>query len=715
MSVKGKLIASFAAITLFSVFVGAIGLFAFKQIETTFTEIVDVRLPEMELAQELAAQSQAVISTAPLMLTARTPEKKDEVYAVMDGIIENLFDTTEKLRGMLGDTPEINQIDSFVLQLGESVDSMDASVGGLISSRNALDEQLAKLRKTSGEYQKTLSILERFSIGGIKSTSDRSKKLKSDLEKDPSQLEGKAKEAADILFQMTKAVSDQAPVQKLKELGEKLTGILLGAATDTDVGRLEVVSGRTEIIIKDIPKHLEGFNDRVKETYGKHIESYKEVSSGEKSIPALRKATLEAESKLNSEFEVARGFAAQLNDNVTNVLLVAKNGISDSQLAARTNMKQLSLVIYAAMAISALVSLLILWFIVMRNLLRRLARLQDSMTELSEGNLNTEIPSGRRDELGAMAGTVEVFRENALQVKRLEDEQKEQERQAQAEKKRAMEKLATDFESSVGAVLESVNDAIVDMREEANAMLSTAENTNSEAGAVRNSSSSASENVQAVATAAEELSASISEISSQVSQAASTASNAVSESEKSNEMVKKLAKSAEKVGEVVQLISDIAEQTNLLALNATIEAARAGDAGKGFAVVANEVKSLASQTAKATEEISTQMGGIQSATGQAVSSIQGIGQVISRINEISAGISAAVEEQGAATNEIAGSVQQAAMGTDNVTSSIGNVTDAAGKTGESAKHVLDLANRANEQVAALRSQVNNFLSNIRAA
>ena len=716
MSVKGKLITSFAVITLLAVFVGGTGLFAFRQIEKSFTDIVQVSLPEMKLAQSLSAKSQAVISTAPLMLTANNLEEKAEIYASMEAIISSLNETVTQLRDQVGETEEISRIEGLVTDLSSAVDKMDESLGIYITARDSLGEQHQALNKMMKDYQKTLDILSQISVSEIKSSTDRSTKLQGELGTDKSKMKEKGDVASELLFRLTTATTAMVPVQTLKDAGEKIQALLLSSVTENDPAKLDVVSVRSSILTNTISKNLEGFNDRVKKTYNGYRETLVAMSKGDNSFPTLRLQAINAEQQMTENFTSARDIGAQLNDLVSTLLAGSEDGIATAETSALSNMDKMSKVIMAAMAVSAIVSVLILWIVVMRNLLRRLARLQDSMSELSNGNLDANIPSGAtKDELGSMAKTVEVFRDNALQVKKLEEEQRAQERQAEEQKQQAMRKLASDFQSSVGSVLEAVNSAITEMRDEANAMLSTAENTNEEANAVSSASSSASENVQAVATAAEQLSASITEISGQVSQAAGTASNAVQESEKSNAMIQELAKSAEKVGEVVQLISDIAEQTNLLALNATIEAARAGDAGKGFAVVANEVKSLASQTARATEEISGQMSGIQSATGHAVQSIEGIGKVISQINEISAGISAAVEQQGAATNEIAGSVQQAAMGTDNVNSSIGNVTDAAGRTGESARHVVELANKADTQVVQLKRQVDQFLSSIQTA
>ena len=351
-----------------------------------------------------------------------------------------------------------------------------------------------------------------------------------------------------------------------------------------------------------------------------------------------------------------------------------------------------------------------------RSIAHPVVDMTSAMRELAEGDLEAEIPAQNRgDEIGDMSGAVQVFKENAIRVKEMVAEQEEAEKRAEVEKRAAMNKLADDFESAIGGVVQQVSSASTEMQASSESMAATAAQTTQQSSAVAAASEEASANVETVASAAEELSSSIAEISRQVAQASEIAGNAVSEAETTNAKVQGLAEAANKIGEVVALITDIADQTNLLALNATIEAARAGDAGKGFAVVASEVKNLANQTAKATDEIGTQISGIQTSTQEAVTAIEAIGKTIGAIDEVAAGIASAVEEQGAATQEIARNVEQAAAGTQEVSSNIGGVNQAANDTGAAATQIQSAASELSQQSETLRIEVDKFLANVRAA
>jgi methyl-accepting chemotaxis protein len=338
-----------------------------------------------------------------------------------------------------------------------------------------------------------------------------------------------------------------------------------------------------------------------------------------------------------------------------------------------------------------------------------------AMKRLADKDWKVEIPArGRKDEIGSMAAAVEIFKQAGIDNEKMSAEQ-EKARLAQLKRTEAINELTKAFDAKVSAALQTVSGATTELESSSNSMSATAEETSKQASAVAASSDEASSNVQTVASAAEELSASIGEISRQVTQSSEVAKKAVEEASKTNATVQGLAEAAQKIGEVVNLINDIAGQTNLLALNATIEAARAGEAGKGFAVVASEVKSLANQTAKATEDIGRQISAIQGATSDAVTAIQGIGKTIEEIAKIASTIAAAVEEQGSATQEIARNVQQASAGTRDVSSNISGVTKAASETGQMAGQVKSAAGELATQTEMLRTEVDRFLAGVRAA
>jgi len=355
-------------------------------------------------------------------------------------------------------------------------------------------------------------------------------------------------------------------------------------------------------------------------------------------------------------------------------------------------------------------------FLTARSIATPLVRMTGSMRQLAEGDLETEIPArDRRDEIGEMSTAVQVFKDNAIRNKELEAEQEEQKRRAEKEKRDLMNRLADDFDSNVGGIVETVSSSSQELQAAAEAMASISEETSSQATAVAAASEEATTNVQTVATASEEMSQSINEINDQVLAASNATRTAVEEVDRTSDEMKTLAETANKIGEVVAMISDIAEQTNLLALNATIESARAGEAGKGFAVVASEVKGLAGQTAQATEEITRHIEQVQGATQQAVQSMDGIGDVVRKVDEISGAIAAAMDQQGSATQEIARNVQEAASGTQEVSENISGVNSASQEAGSASSQVMSAASELSEMANKLKVQVAEFISEVRAA
>jgi methyl-accepting chemotaxis protein len=436
-----------------------------------------------------------------------------------------------------------------------------------------------------------------------------------------------------------------------------------------------------------------------------------------KEFSAATREAIEAEAAKKELVDVkALPVANQILELMHTALEIAARNAEEAKTLATTELgraNRLSLVMATVVMLSLLGSVVFTFVDVSRPLMR----LNAALGKMAAGELNIEIPGANRgDEVGDLAKTVIVIRENAEQKAKDEAEAKVNQDHYAAERRKAdMIKLADTFETAVGEIVEIVSSASTELEASAGMLSSTAERGEELATMVAAASEEASTNVESVASATEEMASSVNEISRQVQQSARMATEAVDQARVTNDRVSALSKAAARIGDVVELINNIAGQTNLLALNATIEAARAGEAGRGFAVVASEVKALAEQTAKATGEIGEQITGIQAATEESVGAIKEISGTIERLSEISSTIAAAVEEQGAATQEISRNVQQAARGTQRVSSHITDVQRGAGETGSASSQVLSAAQSLSGNSNRLKLEVRKLLDSIRAA
>ncbi|WP_438345384.1 CHASE3 domain-containing protein [Methylorubrum populi] len=417
---------------------------------------------------------------------------------------------------------------------------------------------------------------------------------------------------------------------------------------------------------------------------------------------------IEASGAGKSAMDAVRKAAAEIASSETGLLEVRAATVKDAAASSRF---AVGAGFVALLVVAGLGIMLLNGFVS-----RPVRRMTGLMSRLAEGDASVEIPfRERREEVGAMAGAVQVFKDNLIRTRALEEETALARAGAEAQRKAAMREMADNFERAVSSIVGAVSSAATELQATAESMAGTAAQTAGQSSAAAAAAEEAATNVGTVAAAAEELGASVQEIARQVTGSTSLAQKAVVEAEGTAQLVQDLSAAAAKIGDVVGLISTIAGQTNLLALNATIEAARAGEAGRGFAVVAAEVKELANQTARATDEISGQIGQVQSITGQAVTAIADIATRIREIDGLAGTIAAAVEEQGAATQEIVRNVSEASAGTGAVTGNVASVASAAEETGAAASQVLTSASELSRQSEHLDGQVRHFLQTIRAA
>jgi methyl-accepting chemotaxis protein len=640
----------------------------------------------------------------------------------------------------------VSQLTSIQSQVGKMTALSENTVRALQVSANLHAIRRAILRynfdadepsfKESGERE--TQTIELLKAAGKATLSEERRKSYSGLESNVLALRGKREELGDAVHKITAARASLFSVgDELAANATKLVEVARGTAerpvamvaVNLNTAVLSVRIANWRFLATRDPKGIANFKTALEKAQEEIVALEKSdlpdtvhvlVEPVKKALASYSDAFAVASTNLIKGDELYRSDVRVLTtgslETVTTVDEALRRDLGDTRSQTDATIGGSISTQEIAAGLAFLVGIMIAFFIG-RSISKPLAGLTAGMQELAEGNFGVVLPGlGRKDEVGDMAQAVETFKVKAEQKARTEAEAKmTQDQAAAAQRRQEMQKLANDFESAVGEIIETVTSASTELEASARTLTSTAERSQQLTTMVAAASEEASTNVQSVASATEEMASSVNEISRQVQTSANIANEAVTQAGKTNDRVGELAKAAARIGDVVELINTIAGQTNLLALNATIEAARAGEAGRGFAVVASEVKALAEQTAKATGEISQQISGIQSATQDSVAAIKEIGDTIGRMSEIASTIASAVEEQGAATQEISRNVQQAAQGTQQVSSNITDVQRGASETGSASSQVLSAAQSLSRDSNRLKLEVGKFLNTVRAA
>jgi methyl-accepting chemotaxis protein len=711
LGVQGKLLGSFALVGLTAIVAAGVGLFSFDQFGRELDTITQSKLPPMFAAQTLATDSAEIVAIAPRIIAAASSDDEKKIKAELDERTAALSDHVASLRatGLMPDT--LDRIESNSAQLKDTLDQLHKITQARFGIMQDASQKLSQFQQLSGKYTSMLKPLLSYSRTNISQVYASIEQMRDN----PASIDGQSKaDIANLLFKLKDNLDKSDPISQLNQLGNEVTSSVIASTTLTDTTRLSIIGVQTRGSFAQIMKIVDSFdNPRLQKFYGEIVDDMKKLAAGTGSLPDLRSKELAEEANSEQLVKQSAQYATAMRADVQKLVDALQGQVDEAAASAGTVQEQSSVVMYSVAAGAILLSLIIFFVYVRGNLLKRLAGLQNTMVTLADGNLDVAVPVKGNDEITAMGRAVEVFKDNAIKVRDMQAEEVRLNRERNEALRDELLGLADNLQGEVESAVGEIAALAQQLQGVSGQMSQSAELVSGQSEDVASAAQDATGNVETVAAATEQLSASNAEINRQMAESTRISNEAADKARETNNLVNSLSKAADRIGEVIALITDIAEQTNLLALNATIEAARAGDAGKGFAVVAAEVKNLANQTEKATEEISGQISDIQRSTSDSVLAIESIGGIIENLNAIATTISAAVEEQGAATDEITRNVRGAADRTRAVSTSITDVASETGKTGELSGEVLQTAQIASEKVESLRARIGTILDDLR--
>lgn len=693
--VRGSLFAAFAVIAGMAIVISAGAALVFRHLGGAMADFSGRDIPRLAASLQLRTQSEALAAQGPAVLASANTDTLNQRARTVEGIQQHLRDKLAEIVELGADKATVGPLRDNVKNIADDTKSLISAAHQRLDAGALHDKQYDALRGAMKAFAKAANPALADARTRIKAVLGAASLSASDA-KSATQA---AAQLDDVVASGNLAAADLAAA-----LSAKSSDTLDDLKTDFKAAQARVKSS-LDLLPKS--QNTKALREAATALFA--------LGKGESSAFNVRENQLDADDYGQTVLEDFGKLNVGLDDSVKQLISGVKTGTDASTSRARRDISYATMIMLGLGIATLIGSILFVWRYVGANILRRIGNLQRSMHLLSSGDLETEIyHSSQNDEIAAMADALQVFRDSMIKARALSADQ-DKDRIAKAERASRMEARIAEFEAAVRGALDNLQTSANSMQTTAQSMATTADQSSALVNAVASAAEETSVNVQTVSAGTEELSSSIAEIGRQVVTSAQIARKAVDEAGATDATVQGLADNASRISVVVDLIQVIASQTNLLALNATIEAARAGEAGRGFAVVASEVKSLASQTAKATDEIRGQIASMQEVTTSAVAAIRNIGHTIGEINDVTTAIAAAVEQQGAATREIARNIQHAAGGTSEVSSNIVGVSTASGEAGVAAGQVLNASAALRREADMLRSEIDGFLDNIRAA